>query len=144
MFRNFWWNVLSQIPLAAVLKMTSSTIASVPLYAATSVTGSDPPLHASLIDVFVTLFCMTVLTCFFSTSWRMFRWMNHWCECPNQQQMRYNLNTNDGMEPYALKEVTVVSNTRASHLKYLSKLWRKKCVIFSPGCFWRCWKELLF
>ena len=92
--------------------MILSTIASVPLYAATSVTGSDPPLCASLIDVFVTLFCMTVLTCdFLPPEGCSDECLNHQCKCPNQQQMRYNLNSNGGMEHYTLKEVTVVSNT---------------------------------
>lgn len=130
MFWNFWWNVLWQILLAVVLKITLSTIASVPLYAATSVTAGDPPLQASLIDVFVSLFCRTVLTCdFLPPGGCSDECLNHQRECPNQQQMRYNLNSNGGMEHYALKEVTVVSNTWASHLKYLSKLWRKKSVV---------------
>lgn len=92
--------------------MTLSTFASVPLYAAMSVTGSDPPLHASLIDVFVTMFCRTVLTCdFLPPEGCSDERLNHQCECQNQQQMRYNLNRNGGMQHYALKEVRVVSNT---------------------------------
>lgn len=92
--------------------MTLSTIASVPLYTAISVTGSDPPSRASLIDVFVTLFCTTVLTCdFLPPEGCSDECLNHQCECPNRQQMRYNLNSSGGMEHYASKEVTVVSNT---------------------------------
>lgn len=131
MFWNFWWNVLWQIPLAVVVKTTLSAIASVPLCAAASVTGSDPPLCASLTDVFVTLFCTNVLTWDFLPTERCSdECQNHQCECPNQQQMTYNLNSNGGMEHNTLKEVTVVSNTWASHLKYLSKLWRKNVLYY--------------
>lgn len=99
------------MPLTVVLKMTLSTISSVLLYAAMNVTGSDPPLHASAIDFFVTLFCTTVITChFLLPEGCSDECLNHQCECSNRQQMRCNLNSSGGTEHYASKEVTVVSN----------------------------------
>ena len=127
--------------------MTLSTIASVPLYAATRVTGSDPPLHASLIDIFVTLFCTAVLTCnFLSPEGCSDECLNHQCECPNGQQMSkcYNLNSSGGMEHYSSKEVTFISNTWASHLKHLSMVWRKKTCYFLPRLLLKMLKEATF
>lgn len=58
--------------------------------------------------------------------------LNHLCDYLNQQQRRHNLNSSGGVEHYAWEEVAVVSNTWASRLKYLSKLWWKKCVVLFP------------
>lgn len=81
------------MPLTVALKITLSTISYVPLYAARSVTGTDPPLHASGSDFFVTLFCTTVLTCdFLLPEGCSDECLTHQCECSNQQQMRCNLN----------------------------------------------------
>lgn len=125
------------MPLTVVLKMTLSTVSYVLLYAAMGVTGSDPPLPASVIDFFVTLFCAIVLTCdFLLPEGCSDGCLNHQCECSNWQQMRCNLNSSGGTGHYTLKEVTVVSNLSITPKIPKQAVKEKGCyIIFSPGCF---------
>lgn len=91
------------MPLTVVLKITLSTISYVLLYAATGVTGSDPPLHASVIDSFVTPFCAIVLTCdFLLPEGCSDGCLNHQCECSHWQKMRCNLNSSGGTGHYTM------------------------------------------
>lgn len=117
--------------------MTLSTISCVLLCAAMSVMGSDPPLHASVIDFFVMLLFAIVLTCdFLLPEGCSDGCLNHLCECSNWKQMRCNLNSSGGMGHYALKKVTVVSKLSITPKIPNQAVKEKGCyIIFSPGCF---------